>query len=59
MILTEPEKLEHQRLCHHFCGDRIARPQHRTFKMFKEWFQITVQGIVTDLEDGPLEVDGS
>ena len=42
-----------------WCPDDSRWPQHRTFKLFKEWFEITAQGIVIDLEDGPLEVDES
>ena len=40
-----------------WCPDDSRWPQKRTFKMFNEWFNITVQGIVTDLENRPLEAE--
>lgn len=37
-----------------WCTDENRWPQHRTHKLFTEWFSVEVHSMVLDLEEGPV-----
>jgi len=37
--------------------DEDAWPQKRTWKMFQEWFKISINSMLIDLDDIPLELE--
>ena len=39
--------------------DERAWPEDRTFKLFLEWFTLEFHSVVEDLDEGPIEDEGS
>ncbi len=37
-----------------WCDDKRKWPQHRSYKMFRDWFEIQIHSMVLDLEDYPV-----
>ena len=40
-----------------WCTDEKDWPKNRTFKMFKDWFEIEISSMVLDLEEYPVTKD--